>query len=367
MRARHLVATAAAVATVLGTLGLGQAASAAAPTTAAADAAFILDAQLPDGAIAWYTDRRHIDPYLANYAAIGLAAVADTQHDATGTADRKAALRWLRWYAAHQDQSGFVTDYDVTADGTETSTGDEDSTDAYAGTFLLAVHAVAVSGAARSSLQPLATAVSKAITAIEATQDSDGLTWAKPTWHVKYLMDQTEAYAGLEAAVATGSLIGLPKAERQRAAADAARMAAGMATLWDAPTGAYDWARHDNGAQQPTNWANLYSDSMEQAWIASLGPVSKAQASTLMGTVSADHPQWAQPLAVDQVNGDPASVGYWPLAGWAYLRTGNTTAAAAAAASIRAAATSQADAWPYTPGVAGQLVLLETGDLRLVE
>jgi hypothetical protein len=83
--------------------------------------------------------------------------------------------------------------------------------------------------------------------------------------------------------------------------------------------------------------------------------------------MSSAHPQWAQPLATDQINGAPGTVGYWPVAGWGYLRTGNTAAAAAAAASIRAAASSQAQQWPYTTGVAGQLVLLETGDLRLVE
>jgi len=31
--------------------------------------------------------------------------------------------------------------------------------------------------------------------------DADGLTWAKPSWHVKYLMDQAEVYAGLVAAI----------------------------------------------------------------------------------------------------------------------------------------------------------------------
>lgn len=367
MTARRLVAAVAATTAILGTLGLAPAASAATRTAAATDAAFILDAQLSDGAIAWYTDRQHISPYLANYAAIGLAAVADTEHDSTGTADRAAAVRWLHWYAAHEDASGFVTDYNVAADGTEVSTGDEDSTDAYAGTFLLAVRAVAVSGASRSTLQSLSGGVTKAIAAIEATQDSDGLTWAKPTWHVKYLMDQAETYAGLQAAVYVASAVGLPSSVRQRAADDASRMATGIAGLWDAPTGAYDWARHDTGAQQPTDWANLYSDSMEQAWVAALGPANPSQEAALLGTMSTDHPLWAQPLATDQVNGAPASVGYWPVAGWAYLRTGDTASAASAATSIRAAAASQADAWPYTSGVAGQLVLLETGDLGLVE
>ena len=54
--------------------------------------------------------------------------------------------------------------------------------------------------AARARLTALANGLDGALRAIEATTDTDGLTWAKPAWHVKYLMDQSEVYAGLQAA-----------------------------------------------------------------------------------------------------------------------------------------------------------------------
>ena len=102
------------------------------------DASWIRSAQLPDGAIEPEPGFGRILPYLANYAALGLARAAGELHD---EADADAAWRWLTWYQAHQDAAGFVTDYEVTGNGTETSTNTFDSTDAYAGTFLVAAAA----------------------------------------------------------------------------------------------------------------------------------------------------------------------------------------------------------------------------------
>ncbi|MDX6202210.1 MAG: hypothetical protein QOJ83_1710, partial [Frankiales bacterium] len=59
-------------------------------------------------------------------------------------------------------------------------------------------------------------------------------------------------------------------------------------------------------------------------------------------------------------------VGYWPVVGWGLLRTGQPGQAASAAASIRTAALSTGRAWPFTTGIAGQLILLEAGDLSLI-
>jgi hypothetical protein len=331
-------------------------------TQVAADAAWIQQGQLSDGAIAWYVDRQHISPYLGNYAAIGLAEA----HKVTGAAAYlTAATAWLRWYAAHEDASGFVTDHDVSAAGVESSTGDMDSTDAYAGTFLLATRAVFRAGASKATIRSLSAGIVGAVAAIEATQDADGLTWAKPTWHVKYLMDATETYAGLRAAADVAVVLGNP-ALNVRATKDADALSAGIAGLWNPTVSAYDWARHDGGAQTVTNWANLYSDSMEQAWAATFGLADPARASALLSTVTAAHPQWGQPQATDVSNGTPAPVGYWPVVGWGLLRAGQTGQALTAAASIRTAALGTSRAWPFTTGNAGQLIVLESGDVSLV-
>jgi hypothetical protein len=363
-----VVATAAAVVATIAGPGVSSAAAATARATAANtsisdiadDASWLLQGQLPDGAIAWYIDKGHISPYLGNYAAIGLAE-ATKQTGSAAYSD--AGWSWLRWYAEHQDANGFVTDYNVDAAGLETSTGDEDSTDAYAGTYLSAVRATYAVDPDASELSALHASLVAAVGAIEATQDTDGLTWAKPSWHVKYLMDQTEAYNGLRSAVDLANSLG-DKALRKRADADAARMKAGIASLWDAPTGGYDWAK--SGGVNTTDWGVLYSDAMEQAWIAGSRAISASQAKVLMNTLAATEPQWSSPTALADMFGSTGTVGYWPVAGWALLRLGRDGQAAAAASSIRSAAITAGRGWPFTTGNAGQLIVLESGDTSLI-
>jgi hypothetical protein len=311
-----------------------------------ADADWTLTAQFSDGAIANYIDRQAVWPYLGNYASLGLTRARQV------TGDRRysdAAWKWLLWYQSHQDASGYVTDY-VVKNGVLVSTGDMDSTDAYAGTFLLAVRdAWRVTGDV-VQLRKLRTGISNAVGAIESTQDADGLTWAKPTWHVKYLMDQAETYGGLRAAVELAVVLG-DVSLSAGADADSGRMKTGFAGLWNASTGAYDWAVHSDGTRQATTWSILYPDALEEVWPVAFGLSEGTTASTLVQTFAQMQPSWAI----------PALSGYWPVAGWAFARTGDAATADAASASIRSAALAANRAWPFTTGNAGQLVVLETG------
>jgi hypothetical protein len=322
-----------------------------------ADADWLVSAQLSDGAIGHYVDRVKIWPYLGNEAALGLARATQVTGDVKYVA---AVWRWLGWYQTHQDASGFVTDYDVVS-GVEISTGDMDSTDAYAGTFLLAARKAWQATGDLNSLRNLRPGIGAAVRAIEATQDADGMTWAKPAWHVKYLMDQGETYAGLRAAAQMATALG-DGALAQRATADASRMATGVASLWNATTGAYDWAKHDTGVQIPTDWTLLYSDSLQQPWAVTYGLSNGTAAQSLVTRFISAQPNWANPTATALFTAGPATVGYWPAAGLALLQTGQTAKAATAASSIRNAAVAANRAWPFDSGVAGMLVLLESGD-----
>jgi hypothetical protein len=339
--------------TLLAALFLALAAPAPAASTSQvrSDADWILAAQLPDGAIANYVDRQAIWPYLANYAAVGLARAAEITHDSRYT---DAAWRWLRWYQAHQDASGFVTDYQVTA-GLEVSTGGMDSTDAYAGTFLFAARATWEATRDRSQLRALLPAIAAAVAAIKATQTSDGLTWAKPTWHVKYLMDEAEAYAGLQAATDMAHTLGDRRLEASAASA-AARLRTGTARLWNRRLGAYDWALHGDGARHPTNWSVLYPDAMEQAWPVAFGLVTGARARHVMARFAAAQPNWDLPTALGQFDSGLAPVGYWAVPAWAFTRIGDLTGAGTALERIRSSALAIGRAWPFTPSDAGQLL-----------
>jgi hypothetical protein len=334
------------------------------PTLRAAiarDAQWILRAQLPDGAIATHLDHGAVWPYLANFAAIGL--VEATRQ----TGERRyleAAWRWLAWYQAHQDARGFVTDYRRSG-GAMVSTGDMDSTDAYAGTFLLAAWAALRVSGDPARLLTLRPGINGALRAIEATQDRDGLTWAKPGWHVKYLMDQAETYAGLRAASELADAAG-DGALAARAADDARRLRAGVATLWDPSTGAYDWAKHASGARQRTNWRLLYPDALQQIWAVAFGLVDPARSASLVARFDAAQPRWDRPASTALYDKGQRAVGYWAPVGWAFARAGRPERAHSAAGRIRAAAAAADRRWPFTPSDAAQLIVLEAAHVDLL-
>src|SRR5207302_10620195 len=102
--------------------------------------------------------------------------------------------------------------------------------------------------------------MTKAVGAIEATFGTDGLTWAKPTLHVKYLMDNAEAWGGLLAAVKLAAALRDTGLEA-RAAHDAERERVGIESLWNPTTNTYDWAKHENGATAKVDWSIYYPDA----------------------------------------------------------------------------------------------------------
>jgi len=322
------------------------------------DAAWIMGAVLPGGAIGFYPGGPIISPYLANQAAAGLARATEVTADPSFA---QAAWQWLAWYQAHEDRDGFVTDYKVVGSSL-VSKGDMDSTDAYAGTFLTAALETWRADPDHPRLAALLPGMRGAVQAIEATQDADGLTWAKPTYHVKYLMDESETYAGLRAGAVLAGTAG-DRALSSRATADADRIAAGVAALWDTADGAYDWAKDGSGARAKTNWGAFYPDAAEQAWAVAYGLAPAATVPGLVQHLLASHPEWDQPTALMAGLLHPS--GYWPVIGLALLSAGRSDLALHGAAQIQAAADAARRAWPFTPGDAGNLVLLDTGGITV--
>ena len=354
-RARHAAAAVVITAVALLATGVPNAASVTAADIRA-EADWIMSARFPDGAIAHYPDKQAVWPYLANFAAMGLSRATEV------TGDRKyveAAWQWLAWYQAHMDAEGFVTDYSV-QNGVLVSTGFMDSTDAYAGTFLSALLAAYAARPDTRRLRTFLPGIEGAVRAIEATQDGDGLTWAKPTWKAKYLMDQAETYDGLLAAEILAKYLKKTTLAR-RAGTDAAKMRAGVATLWNTAVGAYDWAKHEDGRTTANRWNYLYSDSLQQAWAAAYNLVPSDRVGPLVAKFNLSQPHWASPLATALFDsGTTQTVGYWPVAGWGFRIAGDPVRASAAAESIRTGAATANRAWPYTTGNAGQLLLLQS-------
>jgi hypothetical protein len=356
--------------TALTVLGLAIALAVAGPTSSAfalsrdaatADATWARSAALSSGAIAVYVDRRRVEPYLGNFAAWGLAAQAERVRD---LASLRVAWAHLGWYAAAEDSSGFVTDYAVGPTGAMTSTGDVDATDASAGTFLLAADAgyqasrsVEGKTAARARLTALAKGLDGALRAIEATTDEDGLTWAKPAWRVKYLMDQGEVYAGLLAAYRLFTSLG-DTGRASRAGAGAQAVADGVSGLWDARTGTYDWAVHEDGQQAHADLTVLYPDAMEQVWAIAFGLVPQKRATPLLSRIKALHPELDSPNSAMPGGEGAELVGYWPWAAAAWLVTGDRVEADRLLTAIDSAALSAGRPWPFTSASSGQVMVL---------
>lgn len=308
--------------------------------------AFLRAAARPSGAIASHSDQTFIDPYLANQGVRGLAASCTPD-------DRAVAMAYLRWYAAHSE-AGVVHDYLITPDG-EVSTDDEDSQDAYAGSFLSAVAAMHASGnaAERAALLELRPAVAEAIGLIESLQDSDGLTWAKPTWRVKYLMDQVEVYWGLVEILPT---IRDDSALSQRARAATSRLASGVETLWQPEIGTYAQAKHEDGTVIPSDPGRRFPDALSQVWLVNSDLAPSKRVARIMATVGPTLDQLTDPLAWwDPVGTGDERVGYWPLLASAWSRVGNSTAAQSYLTAMYEARWASAEAWPYNVAIAGML------------
>jgi hypothetical protein len=340
---------------VAGPTSAAVAISAAATTS---DATWARGAALPSGALASYVDRTRVVPYLGNFAAWGLAVQGGRTRD---KASLRTAWAHLVWYANAEDSSGFVTDYVVNADATLSSTGDMDSTDSYAGTFLLAADAaytasanVDGTSAARTRLTGLAAGLDGALRAIEATTDTDGLTWAKPSWHVKYLMDQAEVYAGLQAAARLFTRLG-DRARSARASTGAQHLAVGVAGLWNPSASAYDWAAHDGGGRARADLSVLYPDAMEQVWAVSFGLVPQSRATSLLARIKALHPELASP---DATSPDGSPVGYWPWAAAAWLAVGDRAEADRLLTAIDSGSATAGRPWPFSSANAGQIMVV---------
>ncbi len=364
MRRRGTLLTVAALCAALVATATS-AAAAVAPAERGAETSFAVSTQLASGAVATYPDRARVVPYLGSFAAWGMADQAGRTRDRSLLA---STWSYLAWYAAAQDANGYVTDYTVAANGSLASTGDMDSTDSYAAVFVLAAEAayrassrVEGSGTAKKRLKSLAGGLDGALRAVESTVTSDGLTWAKPGWRVKYLMDQAEVYAGMQSAGRLFAVLG-DRTRGNRARSLAAGVSAGVAGLWDPATGTYAWARHEDGGTQPADLAVLYPDAMEQVWAVAFGLVPTSRAVPLLARIKQLHPQLADPQATDQMAGGPAPVGYWPMAAAAWAAVGDVAEADRLLTAIEGSASAAGRPWPWNSGTAGQ-VLVVSGQL----
>jgi hypothetical protein len=238
---------------------------------------------LPSGAILY--SATEIDPYFANYAAIGMT------RDPNRTAQ---VLAWIKWYVAHlnwPDQwhlYGTTYNYSV-AGSVETSTGACDSTDSCASTFLTLLWNAWQTG--NAEVQAYIRTLYAPYDLLDIlggvlilTQHSDGLTWAKPDYQIKDLMDNCEGYRGLSDLAslyqALGDIVHVAKYS-----AAAASMLKGVMGMFEESTNTWATNKNDVGVLQAASLANWYPAAAAQIFPVLMGVVTTQSggAETLQG------------------------------------------------------------------------------------
>ncbi|HHT26596.1 MAG TPA: hypothetical protein GXZ82_05055 [Firmicutes bacterium] len=241
---------------------------------------YILAAQQRDGAILVAPTQGRIVPYFANYAAFGLIAAHQLGLNANAL---PAAQRWIRWYANHMDEHGYVHDYSGFYPLYQ-DTGDMDSTDAYAGTFLALVWRYYQVTRDDEFLRSLEKPVRQAVAAILSTMNADYLTWAKPTYKVKYLMDNLEVWFGFVAAVNIAAVLELPEADEWAQVAD--KTATAVKTRYIVPGKPYLASSIGSSGAQTARFDRLYPDALANLlYLTFVGDAASAADRALFATV----------------------------------------------------------------------------------
>jgi hypothetical protein len=221
--------------------------------------------QLPDGAFAQVAPAGGpsapvwVAPYFANIAALALLANS-TRERAEG--DLAQAGRWLAWCAQRQKPGGYWTDFEGPAAACA-DTGRVDAWDSSAALYLLALEAYRRAGGELPA--DWLEAARRSAACLASLADEDGLTWAKPDYRVKFLMDNVEVRAGWRAAAALFAAAGA-KAEAEQARGSAERLGVALAGFWSREDARFAHARLASGALAPAPEPRAYPHGLAQLY-----------------------------------------------------------------------------------------------------
>ena len=237
--------------------------------------------QLPDGALAQVEPRGAgapvwIAPYFAHFGALALLA----GHAREPSPEDVARVgRWLEWCVRHQAADGYWNDFEGTT-AAYADTGKVDAWDSSAALYLLVAERYRRAGGIVTPA--IAAAARSALACVERVSDTDGLTWAKPDYRVKFLMDNVEVCAGLRAAAGLFAVSGLPS-EAQLARVRAERLAGRLPLFWRPEQQRFSHAlmadgrfAQDAGKPYPNGLAQLYGIAFVDAKAAAWEAVARA-------------------------------------------------------------------------------------------
>jgi len=173
--------------------------------------------------------------------------------------------RFIIWYFGalnYGDKDGLtgtIYDFRVSKKGRLVPTGDYDSVDGYAGSFLHLLRLYYEKTGDKALLVKYWSKIEDIVYLIAYLQDTDGLTRATAKAPVKYLMDNAESYAGVSAFIALSEAVGKGKNQYYDDVRTAIRTGI-QEHFFDAKRGNYFWALMGN-ERFISNWNVLYPDA----------------------------------------------------------------------------------------------------------
>lgn len=210
---------------------------------------YLLSCQLPSGAFRLGSDRDQINPYFTNLALISLVRLREWE----------AVRAYMDWYVEHLNTDGYINDFRL-VDGKELDTGTADSEDSYHATFFSLVAEWTRSTSDCSWLAANQDVLAYLLQGIARLQQADGLTWAKHSFRVKYLMDNCEVAKGLDDAHDLFTVLGNAMLA-QEASVRAAACKAGISRMYSRLRRSY--AMYDRSHPR---WRKWYPDVTSQAF-----------------------------------------------------------------------------------------------------
>ncbi len=173
-------------------------------------------------------------------------------------------------YPDHNEMTGTIYDFRIEADGSHTPLNTYDSVDSYSATFLMVVADYLALSGDRDLIARNWDKLADVAYTIAYLQESDGLTWARPDYHVKYLMDNCESYGGLNAFARLAQARGLTReaAYYERVARDIRNGI--WNELYNPEARLFDWAV-DPEFRQRSSWDTFYPDAYAQLMVIAYG------------------------------------------------------------------------------------------------
>ncbi|MFD0714255.1 S-layer homology domain-containing protein [Paenibacillus sp. GCM10027626] len=333
-----------------------------------AEAAWMASLPLDNGAIptyskpiASYSGKYKVIPYFSHIALLGLLEKPEYSY---------VVKDYMDWYFAHLNEGkgpdapdGSVYDYVVETDrATETATNDFDSTDSYASTFLNVLRKYAEVTGDTAYVADHKKEILLIASAMMSTQEADGLTWAKPTHKVKYLMDNTEVYKGLKDMewIAEHIFADAAEASRFKALKEQVHTAI-QSGLWLENKKMYSPGKTDTGSLLNPDWQTFYADATAQIfpiWTGIIAPDSE-RALQLYNTFNEHHPGWP---TLDKSDAFP-----WAMIAYTAALMGDKVRVDQFLQSIEAAYVDQDHPWPWYVMESGLTMLTAAEMQKLAE